>query len=40
MYLWSGKGEKYYLDATEYGNKSRFINHSCDPNAVTELVNF
>ena len=24
------------IDATQNGNESRFINHSCDPNAVTQ----
>lgn len=26
----------YTIDATTYGNASRFVNHSCDPNAVCE----
>lgn len=26
------------IDATMRGNISRFINHSCDPNAVTQKV--
>ncbi|ULU11933.1 hypothetical protein L3Y34_015356 [Caenorhabditis briggsae] len=26
----------YTIDATVYGNASRFVNHSCDPNAVCE----
>lgn len=26
----------YTIDATVYGNPSRFVNHSCDPNAICE----
>jgi hypothetical protein len=26
----------YYIDASKFGNKSRFINHSCNPNAIIE----
>uniref|UniRef100_A0A0A9G7E1 SET104 n=1 Tax=Arundo donax TaxID=35708 RepID=A0A0A9G7E1_ARUDO len=28
----------YMIDATRYGNVSRFINHSCSPNLDTHLV--
>lgn len=28
----------YIIDATAKGNVSRFINHSCDPNAETQKV--
>jgi SET domain-containing protein len=38
MQLWAGKYEKYYIDAAKFGNKSRFINHSCEPNAFVEQV--
>ncbi|EGT52492.1 hypothetical protein CAEBREN_15183 [Caenorhabditis brenneri] len=30
------KSGTYVIDATDKGNESRFINHSCDPNAVCE----
>ncbi|PON54097.1 putative retinoblastoma binding protein (RIZ) [Parasponia andersonii] len=29
---------RYIIDATKYGNVSRFINHSCSPNLVTHQV--
>lgn len=31
-------GNGYFVDATTYGNYTRFINHSCDPNARMEIV--
>jgi hypothetical protein len=37
MLLWAGQG-KYYINAEAFRNKSRFITHSCDPNAVVERV--
>lgn len=27
-------GQDMFIDATKYGNESRFINHSCDPSAI------
>ncbi|CAK4636291.1 unnamed protein product [Aphanomyces euteiches] len=30
---------KRFIDATKFGNFSRFINHSCDPNASFEMWN-
>lgn len=35
FYLMNIEGD-YYLDAKKCGNKSRFINHSCEPNAYLE----
>jgi histone-lysine N-methyltransferase SETD2 len=29
---------EYFIDASSKGNISRFINHSCDPNAETQKV--
>lgn len=29
---------EYFIDASNRGNISRFINHSCDPNAETQKV--
>ena len=27
-----------YIDATHFGNESRFVNHSCDPNCAIQIV--
>ena len=27
-----------YIDATHFGNESRFVNHSCDPNCGIQIV--
>ena len=27
-----------YIDATRFGNESRFVNHSCDPNCGIQIV--
>lgn len=29
-----------YIDATHFGNESRFVNHSCDPNCAVHIVEF
>lgn len=29
-------GQNMYIDSKSYGNESRYINHSCDPNAAAE----
>lgn len=29
---------EYIVDATFYGNKARYINHSCDPNLISEKI--
>jgi SET domain-containing protein len=31
-------GDDAYLDAAREGNDSRFINHSCDPNCETDVI--
>ena len=31
-------GEDDYIDAVHHGNDSRFINHSCDPNCESDVV--
>lgn len=31
-----GMNSKLFIDGRNYGNESRFINHSCDPNTVLE----
>lgn len=38
FYFMALKGDAV-IDATIKGNISRFINHSCDPNAETQKVN-
>lgn len=34
-----GLGKGWYVDARDEANLSRFINHSCDPNAVVHTIN-
>lgn len=29
-----GLGQKMFIDSKNYGNESRFVNHSCEPNAA------
>lgn len=29
-------GNKFIIDSTTYGNQARFINHSCQPNAIAQ----
>ena len=31
-------GDDAYLDASRHGNESRFINHSCDPNCESDVM--
>ena len=31
--------KEHIIDATFYGNKARYINHSCDPNLESENIN-
>lgn len=33
-YYFLGIGRNLFIDAENYGNDSRFINHSCDPNVA------
>lgn len=37
MYLFSLDAD-YIIDATFYGNKARYINHSCDPNLKSDKL--
>jgi len=30
--------EDEIIDATKRGNKARFVNHSCEPNAATKII--
>lgn len=30
--------DNFIIDATRKGNKARFINHSCDPNSATKII--
>jgi SET domain-containing protein len=32
------KLRQWYIDAITYGNESRFINHSCDPNCEAKVI--
>ena len=31
-------GDDTYVDASHHGNESRFINHSCDPNCESDVI--
>ena len=33
-----GDDKHLVVDALEYGNVARFINHSCDPNLMQQVV--
>ena len=37
LYLFSLDND-YIIDATFYGNKARYINHSCDPNLKSDKL--
>lgn len=38
-YYFMGIDGDLFIDAEPAGNKSRFINHSCDPNCITKKIN-
>ena len=31
--------KEYIIDATFYGNKARYLNHSCDANCSAKIIN-
>jgi len=46
IYKYQGTGDcfmfrfdnEYIVDATHIGNMARFVNHSCEPNCVAEII--
>jgi len=37
-YLFNLEDKEHVIDATFYGNKARYINHSCEPNLKSENI--